>query len=111
MRSNKYFKYSNYHDVVSNCVPNRCYSIGELLARVMRGQPLPMVPPQYEEQNALSEEEIDAQIDSFESHPMFDRSADIIEAKNALDSIDDKLKRSKVSVNTKKKKNEKEGNK
>lgn len=98
------YKYSHYRGTVSNTVPGRCYSIQELLNRVLRGQPLPMVPPQMESTREVSDEEIDHALDNMESHPFYDRDADIIEAKNALESINEK---ERVYESTKNKKTSK----
>jgi hypothetical protein len=74
----------------------------------MRGQPLPMVPPQYEETKELSESEIDAQIDAFERHPMYDKDFDIIDAKNGIEMINEHekqfeaQKKKKTTTKTKK---------
>lgn len=101
MRANIY-KFSVYTNTVSNTVPGRCYSIQELLSRVMRGQPLPMIPPQYEETHPLSEDEIEQSMELFENHPMFDRDADIIEASNYVQMINSKEKAFKPKKNKKK---------
>lgn len=82
-------KYMSFRDVVGNAVPGRCYSIAELLQRVLRGQPLPQVGTYEEEKKIPSDAQINAQIDAEMSYPMSDKDADEIEAFEAKAKIDD----------------------
>lgn len=84
-------EYSNYRHVISNAVPNRCYSIAELLQRVLRGQPLPQVGTYEEEKKIPSDSQINAQIDAEMNNPMSDRDSDEIEAYNTKSSIDEHI--------------------
>lgn len=85
------YKYASYKDVISNTVPGRCYSIAELLQRVLRGQPLPQVGVYDEEKEIPSDSQINAQIDAVASHPMSDKDADEIEAYIAKSDIDEHI--------------------
>lgn len=84
-------KYMSFRDVVSNAIPGRCYSIAELLQRVLRGQPLPQVGTYEEEKKIPSDKQIDAQIDAEMSFPMNDKDADEIEAFEAKAKVDDHI--------------------
>lgn len=82
------YKYQSYDGVVSNTVPGRCYSIGELLQRVLRGQPLPQVGAYEEDRRSLTDDEIELQMDEDIKHPLIDKDSDIIEAADAAEAID-----------------------
>lgn len=82
------YKYQSYEGVVSNTVPGRCYSIGELLQRVLRGQPLPQVGAYEEDRKSYTDSEIELQMDEDIKHPLIDNDSDIIEAADAAEAID-----------------------
>lgn len=82
------YKYQSYEGVVSNTVPGRCYSIGELLQRVLRGQPLPQVGAYEEDRRSYTDSEIETQMDADINNPLFEQDSDIIEAADAAEAID-----------------------
>lgn len=82
------YKYQSYEGVVSNTVPGRCYSIGELLQRVLRGQPLPQVGAYEEDRRSYTDSEIETQMDKDINNPLFEQDSDIIEAAAAAEAID-----------------------
>lgn len=82
------YKYQSYESVVSNTVPGRCYSIGELLQRVLRGQPLPQVGAYEEDRRSYTDSEIETQMDKDIKNPLFEKDSDIIEAADAAEAID-----------------------
>lgn len=82
------YKYQSYHGVVSNTVPGRCYSIGELLQRVLRGQPLPQVGAYEEDRRSYTDSEIEQVMDEDIKNPLFEPDSDIIEAAEAAETID-----------------------
>lgn len=101
MRAKPYYHFQNYKNVVSNTVPGRCYSIGELLQRVLRGQPLPMVGKYEEDKDPIPESdeaiELDTEvqmrsINKAEKAPDVDRDFDIIEASETKENIDQHIK-------------------
>lgn len=90
-------KYNSFRGVVGNAVPGRCYSIAELLQRVLRGQPLPQVGTYEEEKKTPSDSQIVAQIQAEMDYPMSDKDADEIEAYEAKSKIDDHIDQVKQS--------------
>lgn len=95
------YKYQSYQGVISNTVPGRCYSIGELLQRVLRGQPLPQVGAYEEDRRSYTDSEIEKAMDEDIKNPLFEADADIIEAANAAEAIDSHIEA--VKSQTKKK--------
>lgn len=77
--------YLDWSEVPVETIPGRCYSIGELLARTVRGERLPgfaqervFEDPRHPEKN--DDETIYAALDELERNPLSDRSMDIADA-------------------------------
>lgn len=96
--------YVDFSGIVSNTIPGRCYSIAELLSRVVRGERLPGIDQSYNEvdrspvvdwsdpkQRKDEFAKIDKEFDSSAQNPLFERDSDIIEAKSYVEEIDAKI--------------------
>ena len=80
-------KYVDFSGIVSNTIPGRCYSIGELLQRVMRGQPLPQVGAYEEDRGPDDDENVEKRMQIDMLNPSFEPDMDIIEAKDAVELL------------------------
>lgn len=88
-------KHDDYTSVMVMTVPGRSYSIAELLQRVYRGQPLPMLrqyddsgeenPDPTNEADPARIKKIEDQMDSYMNNPANDPDLEISDVKQFLD--------------------------
>lgn len=90
--------YTDFSQVESNTRPGLAYSVAELLRRVQRGEPLPLMKGNFGEGEDIADRDLDGAMDSFERHPLHDASSDEIEAWNFIKDVDERRDASRRRV-------------